>query len=129
VLVNGGTGAIGSAAIQLLKELGAVVTAVADTEHVELVQGLGADRVIDGTIEDFTRDDRTYDVVLDAVGKSSFARCRRLLGPSGIYLSSDLGPLSQKSVRRHGAEDRQRRDHRAVTCLLRRPFHPRLNLE
>jgi len=96
VLVNGGTGAIGSAAIQLLKELGAVVTAVADTEHVELVQGLGADRVIDGTIEDFTRDDRTYDVVLDAVGKSSFARCRRLLGPSGIYLSSDLGPLSQK---------------------------------
>ncbi|HJY32934.1 MAG TPA: NAD(P)-dependent alcohol dehydrogenase [Actinomycetota bacterium] len=95
VLVNGGTGAIGSAAIQLLKELGAVVTAVGDTEHLELVRGLGADRVIDRTVEDFTRDDRTYDVVLDAVGKTSFARCRRLLGPRGIYLSSDLGPLSQ----------------------------------
>jgi len=96
VLVIGGTGAIGSAAVQLLKELGAVVTAVADTEHLELVRGLGADRVIDRTVEDFTQDDRTYDVVLDAVGKSSFARCRRLLEPRGIYLSTDLGPLSQK---------------------------------
>lgn len=95
VLVNGGTGAIGSAAIQLLKELGGVVTSVADTEHLELIRGLGADRVIDRTVEDFTRDDRTYDVVIDAVGKTSFARCRRLLGPRGIYLSSDLGPLSQ----------------------------------
>ena len=95
VLVNGATGAIGSAAVQLLKELGAVVTAVADTEHLELVRGLGADRVIDRTVEDFTQDDRTYDVVLDAVGKSSFARCRRLLEPRGIYLSTDLGPLSQ----------------------------------
>jgi len=95
VLVIGGTGAIGSAAVQLLKELGAVVTAVADTEHLELVRGLGADRVIDRTVEDFTQDDRTYDVVLDAVGKSSFARCRRLLEPRGIYLSTDLGPLSQ----------------------------------
>ena len=95
VLVNGGTGAIGSAAIQLLKELGAVVTSVADNAHLELMRGLGADRVIDRTVEDFTRDDRTYDVVIDAVGKTSFARCRRLLGPRGIYLSSDLGPLSQ----------------------------------
>jgi NADPH:quinone reductase-like Zn-dependent oxidoreductase len=95
VLVNGATGAIGSAAVQLLKELGAVVTAVADTEHLELVRSLRADRVIDRTVEDFSRDDRTYDVVLDAVGKSSFARCRRLLGPRGIYLSADLGPLSQ----------------------------------
>ena len=95
VLVNGATGAIGSAAVQLLKELGAVVTAVADTEHLEPVRSLGADRVIDRTVEDFTKDDRTYDVVLDAVGKSSFARCRRLLEPRGIYLSADLGPLSQ----------------------------------
>jgi len=95
VLVSGGTGAIGSAAVQLLRELGAIVTAVADTDHLELVRGLGADRVIDRTVEDFTQDDRTYDVVLDAVGKSSFARCRRLLEPRGIYLSTDLGPLSQ----------------------------------
>ena len=98
VLVNGATGAIGSAAVQLLKHLGANVTAVCGTEHLELVKGLGADRVIDYTAEDFTRDEHTYDVVLDAVGKSSFGRCRRLLRPRGIYLSTDLGPLSQNPV-------------------------------
>jgi NADPH:quinone reductase-like Zn-dependent oxidoreductase len=95
VLVNGATGAIGSAAVQLLRTLGARVTAVCRAEHAELVKGLGADRVIDYTTEDFTRDSQAYDVVLDAVGKSSFGRCRRLLKPRGIYLSSDLGPLSQ----------------------------------
>lgn len=98
VLVYGATGAIGSAAVQLLKHLGAAVTAVCDTEHVELVRGLGADRVIDYTAEDFTQDRQTYEVVLDAVGKSSFGRCKRLLKPGGIYLSSDLGPLSQNPL-------------------------------
>jgi NADPH:quinone reductase-like Zn-dependent oxidoreductase len=98
VLVNGATGAIGSAAVQLLRHLGAEVTAVCGTEHVELVRGLGADRVIDYTAEDFTKDEQTYDVVLDAVGKSSFGRCRRLLRPRGIYLSTDLGPLSQNPI-------------------------------
>jgi NADPH:quinone reductase-like Zn-dependent oxidoreductase len=98
VLVNGATGAIGSAAVQILKSLGAVVTAVCDTEHVELVRGLGADRVIDYTAEDFTKDEQTYDVVLDAVGKSSFGRCKRLLKPGGLYLSSDFGPLSQNPI-------------------------------
>jgi NADPH:quinone reductase-like Zn-dependent oxidoreductase len=98
VLVNGATGAIGSAAVQLLKHLGASVTAVCGREHLELVERLGADRVVDHTAVDFTRDERTYDVVLDAVGKSSFGRCRRLLRPRGIYLSTDLGPLSQNPV-------------------------------
>ena len=98
VLVYGATGAIGSAAVQLLKSLDANVTAVCATEHVALVKGLGADRVIDYTVEDFTRDEQTYDVVLDAVGKSSFGRCRRLLKPGGIYLSTDLGPLSQNPI-------------------------------
>jgi NADPH:quinone reductase-like Zn-dependent oxidoreductase len=98
VLVNGATGAIGSAAVQLLKSLGAQVTAVCGTEHVELVRGLGADRVVDYTAEDFTKDAQRYDVVLDAVGKSSFFRCRRLLKPGGIYLSSDGGPLNQNLV-------------------------------
>jgi NADPH:quinone reductase-like Zn-dependent oxidoreductase len=98
VLVNGATGAIGSAAVQLLKDTGAVVTAVCGTEHMELVRSLGADRVIDYTAEDFTRDGQRYDVVLDAVGKSSFGRCRRLLKPGGLYLSTDLGPLSQNPV-------------------------------
>jgi len=98
VLVNGATGAIGSAAVQLLRDRGAVVTAVCGAEHMELVRGLGADRVIDYTAEDFTRDERRYDVVMDAVGKSSFGRCRRLLKPGGLYLSTDLGPLSQNPV-------------------------------
>jgi NADPH:quinone reductase-like Zn-dependent oxidoreductase len=98
VLVNGTTGAIGSAAVQLLKHLGATVTAVCDSERLELVRDLGADRVIDYTAEDFTKDDQRYDVVLDAVGKSSFGRCKRLLKPGGIYLSTDLGPLSQNPV-------------------------------
>jgi NADPH:quinone reductase-like Zn-dependent oxidoreductase len=98
VLVYGATGAIGSAAVQLLKSLGANVTAVCATDHVALVKGLGADRVIDYTAEDFTRDGQTYEVVIDAVGKSSFGRCRRLLKPGGIYLSSELGRLSQNPI-------------------------------
>jgi NADPH:quinone reductase-like Zn-dependent oxidoreductase len=98
VLVNGATGAIGSAAVQLLKQLGAGVTAVCGPEHVELVRGLGADRVIDYTAQDFTRDTQRYDVVLDAVGKSSFLRSRRLLKPRGVYLSSEFGPLAQNLV-------------------------------
>jgi NADPH:quinone reductase-like Zn-dependent oxidoreductase len=98
VLVNGATGAIGSAAVQLLRQVGARVTAVCGTEHVELVRGLGADRVVDYTAEDFTKDEQAYDAVLDAVGKSSFGRCRRLLKPRGIYVSSDLGPLSQNPI-------------------------------
>jgi NADPH:quinone reductase-like Zn-dependent oxidoreductase len=56
---------------------------------------LGAGRVIDYTAEDFTRDEQEYDVVLDSVGKSSFSRCKRLLKPDGIYISSELGPLAQ----------------------------------
>jgi NADPH:quinone reductase-like Zn-dependent oxidoreductase len=98
VLVHGATGAIGSAAVQLVKSVGADVTAVCGSEHVPLVKGLGADRVIDYTVEDFTKDEQTYDVVLDAVGKSTFGRCRRLLRPGGLYLSSDLGPFAQNLI-------------------------------
>jgi NADPH:quinone reductase-like Zn-dependent oxidoreductase len=97
-LVYGATGAIGSAGVQLLKQLGAKVTAACGTEHLELVKGLGADRVIDYTAQDFTRDEQRYDVVLDAVGKSSFLRSRRLLKPGGVYLSSEFGPLAQNLV-------------------------------
>jgi len=97
-LVYGATGAIGSAAVQLLKALGASVTAVCDTSNVDLVLGLGADRVVDYTNEDFMADEQRYDLVLDAVGKSSFGRCKRLLKPRGTYISSDLGPLSQNPI-------------------------------
>ncbi len=95
VLVNGATGGIGSAAVQLLKNVGATVTGVCDSGHLDLVKGLGADRVIDYTAQDFTTDENSYDVVIDAVGKSSFGRCRRLLRPGGIYVSTELGPRGQ----------------------------------
>ena len=98
VLVYGATGAIGSAAVQLLKNLGVNVTAVCDTANMDLVKGLGADRVIDYTTTDFTKDGQTYDVVLDSVGKTSFRQCRPLLKPRGIYVSSELGPHAQNPL-------------------------------
>ncbi|MBI4258682.1 MAG: NAD(P)-dependent alcohol dehydrogenase [Thaumarchaeota archaeon] len=95
VLINGATGAIGSAAVQLVKYYGAEVTAVCDTKNVSLVKSLGAVKVIDYTKSDFTKNGQTYDFVFDAVGKSSFRRCKNLLKPGGIYYSTDLGFLSQ----------------------------------
>jgi NADPH:quinone reductase-like Zn-dependent oxidoreductase len=95
VLVYGATGGIGSAAVQLLKQRGATVTAVCGPDHLDLVKGLGADRVVDYTAQDFTRDEQSYDAVFDAVGKSTFGQCKRLLKPGGVYLSSELGPGCQ----------------------------------
>lgn len=95
VLVNGGTGAIGSAAIQILNDLGLQVTAVCGTKNMERVQSLGAEKVIDFEKEDFTQHGGSYDFVFDAVGKSTFFKCKRLLKPGGIYLSSELGPWWQ----------------------------------
>jgi len=95
VLVNGATGAIGSAAVQLLKYFDVNVTAVCNTKNIELVKSLGADKVIDYTKEDFTKDEEKYNCVFDAVGKSSFAKCKPLLQSSGIYISSDLGYMAQ----------------------------------
>jgi NADPH:quinone reductase-like Zn-dependent oxidoreductase len=98
VLVYGATGGIGSAAVQLLKSLDVTVTAVCATAHLALVKGLGADRVVDYTAGDFTDDEQTYDAVLDAVGKSTFGRCKRLLKPGGAYASSELGPWAQNPI-------------------------------
>ncbi len=95
VLVNGATGAIGSAAVQLLKYFGVEVTAVCGTKNIELVRSLGATKVIDYTKEDFTKDNEKYNYVFDAVGKSSFFKCKRLLKPGGVYISSDLGYMAQ----------------------------------
>jgi len=89
VLVYGASGAIGSAAVQLAKHFGADVTAVCGTKNVELVRTLGAGAVIDYMKEDFTRNGRTYDVIMDAVGKHSFRRCKGSLNPGGRYLATD----------------------------------------
>jgi NADPH:quinone reductase-like Zn-dependent oxidoreductase len=95
VLIYGATGAIGSAAVQLAKSIGAEVTAVCDTGHLELVRSLGATVVVDYTRQDFTKTREKFDLVFDAVGKSSFRKCRPLLRNGGIYISTDLGYLAQ----------------------------------
>jgi NADPH:quinone reductase-like Zn-dependent oxidoreductase len=95
VLVNGATGAIGSAAVQLLKYFGATVTAVCAKPHMDLVKALGADEVIDYTQEDFTQRHATFDFVFDAVGKSTFGKCKRILKDKGVYISTELGPGGQ----------------------------------
>ena len=91
VLVYGATGAIGSAAVQLLKHFGTKVTAVCNTKNVELVKSLGADTVIDYQTQDFTQTENKFYFIFDAVGKSSFGQCKPLLTEKGIYVSTELG--------------------------------------
>ncbi len=95
VLVYGATGAIGSAAVQLSKYFGAHVTAVCHGNYVDLIKTLGPDAVLDYTREDFTKLAEPFDVVFDAVGKSSFAACKPILKRKGIYMSTELGKGSQ----------------------------------
>ena len=87
VLVNGASGGIGSAAVQLARfHFGAEVTGVCGTPRLELVKSLGADKVIDYTKEDFTQNGKTYDLIFDILGKSSFSRCKSSLKQNGRYL-------------------------------------------
>lgn len=95
ILIYGASGAIGTAAVQLAKSYGAEVTAVAATRHLDLLKSLGADRVVDYTAEDFTQIGKTFDCILDAVGKTSYVRCRKLLKPGGMFAGSDFGPWCQ----------------------------------
>jgi NADPH:quinone reductase-like Zn-dependent oxidoreductase len=95
ILIYGASGSIGTAGLQLASYFGADVTAVCATKNIELVRSLGADRVIDHTQEDFTKNGETYDSVFDAVGKLSFKRCKGSLRTGGIYASTDLGPYWQ----------------------------------
>jgi NADPH:quinone reductase-like Zn-dependent oxidoreductase len=92
VLVYGATGAIGTAAVQLLVHRGATVTAVCDPRGTDVVASLGADVVVDRSRQDFTRTSARFDAILDAVGQTTFGRCRHLLKPGAPYLSTDLGP-------------------------------------
>ncbi|MGP6087174.1 NAD(P)-dependent alcohol dehydrogenase [Antarctobacter jejuensis] len=91
-LIYGASGAIGTAAVQLAKANGAYVVAVVGDRHLDLAERLGADRVVNYEREDFTAIGDTFDLVFDAVGKTSWFACRRLLAPNGVYSATDLGP-------------------------------------
>lgn len=95
MLINGGSGSIGSAAIQIAKSFGVEITAVTDTHNIELVKDLGASHVIDFTKEDFTQLHRQYDFVFDAAGKSTYFKCKKILKPKGIFFSTELGRFMQ----------------------------------
>lgn len=88
ILINGASGSLGTFAIQLAKYYGAEVTAVCSGKNFELVKSIGADKVIDYTKEDFTKINEKYDIVYDAVMKSTKAKCKRILKENGIFLNN-----------------------------------------
>ena len=87
-MINGASGGVGTFAVPIARALGARVTGVCGPTNRELVQSLGADEVIDYTRDDFTKRGETYDMILDAVAKSSFGKCRKVLAPTGTYITT-----------------------------------------
>ena len=95
ILINGATGAIGSALLQFIRLNDVKITATCNTKNIELIKSLGADKVIDFTTDDFTKENEQFDFVFDTVGKSTFGACKPILKDKGIYISSELGPNSE----------------------------------
>ena len=98
VLVYGATGAIGSAAVQILKHMAIEVTAVCGSKNVELVKSLGASRILSYDLEEITHINNTFDLIFDAVGKKSYGSCKSLLSPNGKYCSTELGSGGQNPL-------------------------------
>ncbi len=98
ILIYGASGAIGTSVVQLAKFYGAEVTAVVSTPYLDLAKRIVADRVVDFIAEDFAQIGDSFDFVLDAVGKTSFFRCRPFLKPEGVFAATDLGPGWQNVI-------------------------------
>lgn len=94
VLVNGGSGGVGTFAVQIAKALGATVTATCSTKNIDVIKSLGADRVIDYKQQDFTQESAQYDIILDAVAKQSFFNCQKVLKHHGVYVTTLPTPES-----------------------------------
>lgn len=88
VLINGASGGVGTFGVQIAKSLGAKVTGVTSTRNLDRVRSIGADCVIDYTINDFTKSKQRFDVILDCVGNHSFSECRRALNPEGKLIAA-----------------------------------------
>ncbi|MFQ3212870.1 MAG: NADPH:quinone reductase-like Zn-dependent oxidoreductase [Marivirga sp.] len=95
ILINGASGGIGSALLQFVRQYDVQITATCNTKNIELMHSLGADKVYDYTKDSFLDDEHKYDFIFDAVGKSTFGKCKSILKEKGIYVSSELGPYAQ----------------------------------
>jgi NADPH:quinone reductase-like Zn-dependent oxidoreductase len=95
ILIIGATGGIGSALLQFVRQYNVKITATCNTKNLELIKSLGADKIFDYTKEDFTESKDKFDFVFDAVGKSTFGKCKSLLNKKGVYISSEPGPYAQ----------------------------------
>ena len=98
IAIYGASGSLGTAAVQIAKHFGAHVTAICNTKNVEIVRSLGADEVIDYTVEDFTKNELGYDAIIDAVGKYAYHWGRRGLRRGGIYVETDFGPHKLETI-------------------------------
>ena len=102
VLIRGASGTIGTFAIQLAKYYGAEVTAIGNSNSLEMMKSLGADKVFDYTKEDFTKRNETYDVIFDVIGKTSFPGFVKSLKENGIYLLANMGARKVRKLLKSG---------------------------
>lgn len=121
ILINGASGGVGSAAVQVSKYYGATVTGVCSTGNLETVKNLGADKVVDYTSDDFTKTDEKYDIVFDVAGKSSFSRCKNILETKGVFLTTIpvVDMLFNKRVKFIAAGLRKQSDKRKDLSLVK----------